>query len=82
MENQTDTTTAARLKSFIERIERLEEEKANLAADIRDIYAEAKGVGFDAPAIRKIVALRKKDEDKRAEEEAILKVYKDALGMQ
>jgi uncharacterized protein (UPF0335 family) len=73
--------TAARLKAFIERIERLEEEKAALAADVREVYAEAKGVGFDGPAIRKIVALRKKEPAKRQEEEAILRTYKEAMGM-
>ena len=70
-----------RLKSFIERIERLEEEKAGIAGDIREIYAEAKGNGFDTKAIRKIIALRKKEFAERQEEEAILELYMQALGM-
>ncbi|HBH26522.1 MAG TPA: DUF2312 domain-containing protein [Rhodospirillaceae bacterium] len=81
MEQHHDTATAARLKSYIERIERLEEEKAGLAADIKDVYAEAKGAGFDGPTIRKIVSLRKKDDAKRVEEDALLKAYKEAIGM-
>lgn len=70
-----------RLKSFIERIERLEEEKAGLAEDIKDIYAEAKGTGFDTKTIRKIVKLRKMDAEKRREEEELLEIYMTALGM-
>jgi uncharacterized protein (UPF0335 family) len=69
------------LKSYIERIETLEEEKAGIAADIKDIYAEAKGNGFDSKVIRKIVAMRKRDHAERQEEEAILEVYLSALGM-
>ncbi len=71
----------ARLKAFIERIERLEEEKTAIATDIKDIYAEAKGVGFDVKAIRKLIRMRKMDEQKRREEEEILEVYKAALGI-
>lgn len=70
-----------RLRSFVERIERLEEEKATLAGDIREIYAEAKGVGFDAKTLRQIVRLRKLDSAERQEQEALLDLYKDALGM-
>jgi uncharacterized protein (UPF0335 family) len=70
-----------RLKSFIERIERLEEEKAGLAEDIKEVYAEAKGVGFDVPTIRKVIAERKKDPDKRAEQLELLELYKSAIGM-
>ena len=70
-----------RLKSFIERIERLEEEKAALAADIKDVFAEAKGNGFDTKILKQVIALRKKDASKRAEEQALLSVYMDALGM-
>lgn len=77
----TDTTTAQQLRSIIERIERMEEEKANLAADIKDIYAEAKSNGFDVKALREIVRLRKKDDHKRMEEEAVLATYMSALGM-
>lgn len=71
----------ARLRSFIERIETLEEEKAGLAEDIKEIYSEAKGTGFDVPAIRKIIAQRKIDAEKRREAEEILDLYKTAIGM-
>ena len=73
--------SAAQLKQFVERIERLEEEKKTLQEDIKEVYAEAKGRGFDAKIMRKIVALRKKDADERDEEEAVLDVYLRALGM-
>ncbi len=69
------------LKAFVERIERIEEEKKALADDIRDVYAEAKGSGFDAKALRTIVRLRKMDTDQRKEQEAILETYMHALGM-
>ncbi|HEV2563319.1 MAG TPA: DUF2312 domain-containing protein [Rhizomicrobium sp.] len=69
------------LKSFIERIERLEEEKAALTADIREVYSEAKGTGFDTKIMRQIVRLRKLDTADRQEQEAILELYKGALGM-
>ena len=72
---------AAHLRAFIERIERLEEEKKALSDDIRDVYAEAKGNGFDAKVIRKVVSIRKQDRDKRREEEEILELYLAALGM-
>ncbi len=72
---------AQRLRSFIERVERLEEEKAALAADIREVYAEAKGDGFDAKTMRQIVKLRKLDSADRAEQEALLDLYKAALGL-
>ena len=77
----TESVAADQLKSFIERIERLEEEKAGLAGDIKEIYAEAKGTGFDTKAMRKIIAMRKKDFAERREEEAILDLYMQALGM-
>jgi uncharacterized protein (UPF0335 family) len=77
----TESVAADQLKSFIERIERLEEEKAGIAGDLREVYAEAKGNGFDTKAMRKIVALRKKDHAERKEEEAILELYLQALGM-
>lgn len=70
-----------RLLSFIERIERLEEEKAALMEDIKEVYAEAKGVGFDAKTMRKIVSLRKMDTEKRRESEELLDLYKSAVGM-
>ena len=69
------------LKSFIERIERLEEEKAALAADIREVYSEAKGTGFDVKIIRTIIRLRKKAKEERQEEEELIELYKMALGM-
>jgi uncharacterized protein (UPF0335 family) len=69
------------LKAFIERVERLEEEKKALSDDIRDVYAEAKGVGYDVKALRTIVRLRKMDADERREQETILDTYKVALGM-
>lgn len=78
---QTESVAADQLKSFIERIERLEEEKAGIAGDIKEIYAEAKGNGFDTKVIRKIVAIRKRDYAERQEEEAILELYMQALGM-
>jgi len=69
------------LKSIVERIERLEEEKKTLADDIRDVYAEAKGNGFDVKALRTIVKLRKQDANERREQETILETYMHALGM-
>ena len=69
------------LKAIIERIERLEEEKKTITDDIRDVYAEAKGNGFDVKALRTIVRLRKQDENERAEQETILETYMQALGM-
>ena len=69
------------LKAFIERVERLEEEKKAIADDIRDVYAEAKGSGFDVKALRMIVRMRKQDPDERKEQEAILETYLLALGM-
>ena len=69
------------LKAIIERIERLEEEKATIASDIRDIYAESKGQGFDVKALRTIVRMRKQDANERQEAETILETYMQALGM-
>lgn len=73
--------SASRLKSFIERIERLEEEKAGIAADIKDVYSEAKGTGFDVKVMRQIVRLRKMESADRAEQEELIDLYKAALGM-
>ena len=73
--------TAGELKQFIERIERLEEEKREVAEQIKEVMAEAKGRGYDTKVMRKIVALRKRDKDDVAEEEAVLEMYKQALGM-
>jgi uncharacterized protein (UPF0335 family) len=72
---------ADRLKSFIERIERLEQEKQAIAADIKEVYAEAMGSGFATKIMRQIVRLRKRDRDELDEEETLLDVYKRALGM-
>lgn len=69
------------LKSIVERVERLEQDKAAIGSDIRDIYAEAKGNGYDLKALRTIIRLRKQSPDDRAEQEAILDTYKLALGM-
>jgi uncharacterized protein (UPF0335 family) len=69
------------LKQFVERIERLEEEKKALSDDIRDVYAELKGRGFDAKAIRQIIKIRKQDHSERKEMEAILELYMQALNM-
>jgi uncharacterized protein (UPF0335 family) len=74
--------TAGQLKAFIERIERLEEEKRQIADDVKDVYAEAKANGFDAKILRKIISLRRQDADERREQEAILETYLRALGMQ
>ena len=68
------------LRAFIERIERLEEEKRTLAEDIKEVYAEAKGNGYDVKIMRKIVSIRKQDANKRREEEEILELYLSALG--
>lgn len=70
-----------RLRSFIERIERLESEKAELANDIREVYAEAKATGFDPKTMREVVRLRRMDQAARDEAEALLDIYKAALGM-
>lgn len=69
------------LKAFVERVERLEEEKKAIADDIRDVYAEAKANGFDVKALRTIVRLRKQDVNERKEYEAVLETYMHALGM-
>ena len=71
-----------RLKSFIERIERLEEEKAGLSADIKEVFAEAKGTGFDVKIIRQVLKIRKMDSQDRREQEDLLTLYMQALGMQ
>ncbi len=73
--------TGEQLRSLIERIERLEEEKAALAEDIKEVYAEAKGNGFDIKVMRQIIRLRKMDSNDRSEMEAILETYMAALGM-
>ena len=70
-----------RLRSFIERVERLEEEKSAISEDIKEVYAEAKGVGFEPKVMRKIVSLRKLDLEKRREETELLDLYMAAIGM-
>jgi uncharacterized protein (UPF0335 family) len=86
-ENQSATESPAakfavsQLKSIIERVERLEEEKKALSEDIKDVYTEAKGNGYDVKALREIVRLRKQDENERREAESIIEVYMHALGM-
>ncbi|QKV18752.1 DUF2312 domain-containing protein [Oricola thermophila] len=76
-----DTVARDRLRAFIERIERLEEEKASIADDIKEVYGEARANGFDVKAMRKIVALRKVDPVERMEMEAVLDLYMNELGM-
>jgi uncharacterized protein (UPF0335 family) len=80
-EEQATRFAKDQLKSIIERIERLEEEKKTISDDIRDVYAESKGNGFDVKALRAIVRLRKQDANERAEHETILETYMQALGM-
>jgi len=79
--DETQTVAVNQLRAFIERIERLEEEKRTISDDIKDVYAELKGNGFDAKAVRTIIRLRKKEDHERQEEEAMIQLYKDALGM-
>jgi len=71
----------ARLKKFIDNIERLEEDKADLAKQVSDVYKEAKTAGFDTKTMKKVIALRKLDQDERHEQEQMLSTYKEALGM-
>jgi uncharacterized protein (UPF0335 family) len=81
----SDTTyrvTADELRQFIERLERLDQEKKDLAEQSKEVLAEAKGRGYDTKVIRKVIALRKREPDDIAEEEAVLEMYKEALGMQ
>jgi uncharacterized protein (UPF0335 family) len=77
----SDNTSAEQLRLFIERIETLEEEKKGISDDIRDVYAEAKGTGFDTKTMRQIVKLRKMEASARVEAEALLDTYKTALGL-
>ena len=85
MTDQTQDTsyriTADELRQFVERIERLDAEKKDLAEQQKEVLAEAKGRGYDTAVIRKLIALRKRDSDDIAEEEAVLEMYKEALGM-
>jgi uncharacterized protein (UPF0335 family) len=82
-EGDVDVIGAAareKLKSFVDRIERLEEEKASLAADLKEVYGEAKALGFDTKVLRKVISLRKMDRNDRAEQEALLDLYLGAIG--
>jgi len=72
----------ARLKAFVERIEKLEEEKSAVSTDIKDVYGEAKGTGFDVKTLRKLIRLRKMDEEKRREEDELLELYRAAIGLE
>lgn len=81
MSDGLGNNSAEHLKSFIERIERLEEEKANIATDIKEVYAEAKGTGFDTKIIRKLIALRKMEPNDRQEQDELLDIYMRAVGM-
>lgn len=82
MTEETLNVAGERLKSFIDRIERLNEEKAGLHEDIKEVYSELKSVGFDAKAVRKLVALRKKTQEAIKEEAAILETYAAAINME
>jgi uncharacterized protein (UPF0335 family) len=74
------TIAAERLRSFIERVERLEEEKAAIQGDVKEVYAEAKGEGYDTKVLRQVVRLRKMDRAQRQEQEALLELYLSAIG--
>lgn len=81
-DTKTETVAAAELRSFLERIERLSEQKDEIRDDIKDVYSEAKGRGYDTKAMRKLVRIRKQDKNQRIEEEAVLEAYKSALGIE
>lgn len=81
MEASSTGIAQGQLRSIVERIERLEEERSTIAADIKEVYAEAKGNGFDTKILRKVVRLRKVDRSEREEEEALIDLYLHALGM-
>lgn len=79
--NEQGDATAKRLKAFIERIERLEEEKSAIAEDVKEVFGEAKSAGFDPKIMRKVIRLRKMEHEKRREEEELIEVYKAAIGL-
>ncbi|MEM8554825.1 MAG: DUF2312 domain-containing protein [Pseudomonadota bacterium] len=85
MEDEIETSnykvTANELRQFVERIERLESEKKDIADQIKEVFAESKSRGYDQKALRALISLRKKDSDEVAEQEAVLQLYKEALGM-
>jgi uncharacterized protein (UPF0335 family) len=78
---ETEPLPGEEIRQFVERYEALEAQKADLAREMKEVMAEAKGRGYDTKALRRIIALRKRDKDDLAEEEAILELYKQALGM-
>lgn len=80
-DTSVESVSAGQLRAFVERIEAQEERKREIADEIKEIYAEAKGMGFDTKALRKLVQIRRKSEEERAEEETILETYMAALGM-
>ncbi|MBI1272682.1 MAG: DUF2312 domain-containing protein [Alphaproteobacteria bacterium] len=82
MPEASGNVSADRLKSFIKRIEKLEEDKAAVATDIREVYAEAKGTGFDPKVMRQVIRLRKMEEQQRVEQQELLELYKSVLGME
>lgn len=82
MADDTGGISGERLRSFVQRIEKLEEDKAAVGEDLKEVYAEAKGVGFDTKIIRQIVRLRKIEVEKRRESEELLELYKAAIGME
>ena len=82
MSEEVEGVSGERLRSFIERIEKLEEDKAAVVEDLKEVYAEAKGTGFDTKIIRNIVRLRKKEVEKRREESELLDLYMSAIGME
>ena len=79
--DKNSAVAASQLRSFIERIERLEGEKKTISDDIKEVYSELKGSGFDSKAVREVIRLRKKEDHERQEEEAMVQLYKNALGM-
>lgn len=81
MMSEIGNNSAEQIRSIVERVEKLEEEKKQTQADIRDLYAEAKGNGFDVKALRTIVRMRAQDSDERREQQAVLETYMHALGM-
>ena len=81
MNDSVAAVDTGHLRAFVERLEKLEEEKRAIADDIKEVYAEAKGTGFDVKALRRIISMRRQDKDKRREEEAMMELYLSALGM-
>ena len=79
--SESQRVAAAELRQFIERFERLEQEKSDIAEQQKEVMAEAKGRGYDTKVMRKLIAMRKRDKDDLAEEEAVLELYRQALGM-